>query len=371
MSILDRYIAKTFLTSYLLLLAVLIGLVVLLHLLVNIDELTQDSALSAGQVVGLIADYYAHNLPLYYSQLGGPLLAISAAFTLAVMLRNNEMTALVASGLPLQRLLAPLLVCAIALLALWIANRELLIPAWAHQIARTHGQMMGRETGGVYCVRDERNALLTALRLFPRDGRLEGVYIVEPPETGRPAVAGELPSRLIVADHAVYDPQRRVWRLARGRRLAAAVAPAGPAELGDPIRQEPVDEYPFGLTPAELALRQRSEWADLLSLRQMNDLLASGLPNRLAIEVSRHVRLTYPLNQLTLLLLVVAFFLSREPRNVLVAGGQALLLGGLFFVLTFAVGGLVSDERWAALAAWAPILLFAPVAVLNLANVRT
>jgi lipopolysaccharide export LptBFGC system permease protein LptF len=286
-----------------------------------------------------------------------------------MMLRNNETTALVASGMPLQRLLAPLLVCSIGLIALWIANRELLVPAWAHQIARSHGQMMGRETGGVYCARDNNNAVLTALQLYPKAGRLENVYIIEP-AAAEPNQPG-LPSHLIQADAASFDEARKTWRLTRGRRLVAAPH-AAPGELGPPIRDEPVDEYPFGLSPRELALRQKSEWADLLSLRQMNDLLESGrLPNRPAIEMSRHVRLTYPLNQLTLLMLVVCYFLSREPRNVLAAGGRALLLGGAFFLMTFLVTSFVKDESRAALAAWSPILLFGPIAVLKIANVKT
>ncbi len=364
MNLIDRYLVRSYLASYLILLAVGIGLYVLSDLLVNADEYMEDHALPPGVVLGLMADFYLHNLPLYFSQLAGPVMAIAAAFTLGGMLRNNEMTALAASGQPLQRLAAPLLVCSLLVVGLWLANRELLMPALATKIARSHDDLLGRSTGGVYCARDERNAILTALRLHPRAGRIEKVYVIEPGPEG-------LPGCLIEADAGVYEAARGVWRLERGRRLV--LGEAGRAgELGEPIRYEPVSEYPFLLSPEELVLRQSAEWADLMSLSQMNALLRAGnLANQATIDMARHVRLTTPLAQIVLLLLTIPFFLSREPTSVLSAGGAALVLGGLFFLSTFLAQGAVRDESWAAVAAWTPILIFGPIGVLNLANART
>ncbi len=364
MTIIDRYVTRTYLSSFVILLAVGMGLYVLFDLLVNIDEFTKDGTLAFGQVLRLIGDFYYHNLPLYFSQLSGPAMAFAAAFTFGMMLRNNEMTALVGSGVPLQRLAVPVVICSIFLVALWSANREILIPAWAQKISRSHHEIVGDQIAGVYCARDADNAILTALELYPQQGRLKGVYIVEPSREG-------LPDSLIEADFAQYDAAARTWRLERGRRLSIGET-AGASPLGAPIRYEPVDEYPFGLNPAELALRQSAEWADLLSLREMNALLRTrNLANRPIIEMSRHIRLTYPLLLWTFLLLTIPFFLSRSPTNVFAAGGQALVVTGLFFATTFIAHGGVRDESWAVIAAWLPILIFAPVAVFQLANVKT
>jgi len=76
-TIIDRYVTRTFLGSYLILLLVGIGLYVFSDVLVNLDEFTEGRDLSVGQVLLKIADYHGNNLPLYYSQLGGVLLAIS------------------------------------------------------------------------------------------------------------------------------------------------------------------------------------------------------------------------------------------------------------------------------------------------------
>jgi lipopolysaccharide export LptBFGC system permease protein LptF len=144
MSIIDRYVARTFLSGYLILMLVGIGLYTLTDLLVNVDEFAKDETLSLLQVLRLMADYYLCNLPLYYSQLGGPLMAIAAAFTLGMMLRNNELTALVAAGMPLQRLAVPIAACSVLLVAAWMANRELLLPRLAHKIARKHDDVISQ-----------------------------------------------------------------------------------------------------------------------------------------------------------------------------------------------------------------------------------
>ncbi len=371
MTIVDRYVARTFLGGYLILIAVGMGMYVLFDLLVNLDEFTKNPALSPGQVFSNMFDYYTGNLPLYFSQLGGPMMTIAAAFTLAVMLKNNELTALIASGMPLQRLVAPLGVCAVLLVGLWIANQELLLPRVAHLIVRKRDYGAAEKAIGVSCARDDNNSIITALRMYPSEQRLYKVFIIEPVRQVEQASGQivERPGNLIVADSARYDPQRQVWKLDRGSRIRAG--DAGQGGLQASIVYEPVESYPLNLTPDQLVVRQKSEWATLLSVDQMTELINAGrLPNKPAIVMARHVRLTQPLLQLVLIALVVPFFLVREPTSVLAAGGQALLVGGIFFAMAFVVHNIISDQG-AALVAWAPILLFGPFAVWRLAEVRT
>lgn len=366
MSIVDRYVARMFISSFLVLLAVGVGLYILGDLLVNLDEFTSDRNVPFVESLRNMADYYGHNLPLYFAQLGAPVLAFAAAFTLALMLRSNEMTVLVAAGMRLQRLIIPLMLCAAVVIGLLAINRELVLPAFATKIARTRDDVIGTRSDGVYCVRDDHDAILTALRLHARSGVLGHVYIIEPDETGRPA-------HLIEADTATWIPDRQTWKLTGpggpGRRLI--MGGIGGPGLGEAIRSEPVAEYPFTLSPDQLVLRQGAEWAEFLSTRQLMTLLESRkLPNRPTILSSLHTRLTHPVLQLLLLLLTVPAFLSRVPSNVLACGARSLVVTGLFFGTTVLAGSIIREEH-AALVAWVPIFLFTPVAVIMLANVKT
>ena len=364
MNTIDRYLVRAFVGSYLLLLAVGFALYVFADVLVNLDEFTKDRTLSVGTVLLNMADYYVYNLPLYYQQLGGALLTIAAAFTFAMMLKNNELTPLVAAGVPLQRLALPVLVCSVGLVALWMANSEVVLPALAHKVVRQHDDLSDTRQVDVRCVRDGSNAILTAGELHLQAGVLKGVYIIEPDANG-------VPQRLIRADVATYDPARHTWRLDRGAREVMGSAFEAD-ELGRAIQWAPLSEYAYGLSPEQILLRQSSQWADLMSIRQMNSLLQSqNLPNLPAIAKARDIRFTQPLLTWILMLLAIPFFLTREPGNVLVAGGKCLLLTGLCFGSVFVSHSVSTDAYAARLATALPVLVFGPVAVLHFANVKT
>lgn len=362
MLIVDRYIARSFLGSYLILLALGVGAYVLFDILGNMDEFTKNPDHTTRDVVAIMWDYYKHNLPLYYSQLSGPIMAFAASFTLAGMLRNNEMVALLAAGMPLPRLAAPILVASVLLVGVWVANREFLIPQWAEKIARTKDDVIGQRVTGIHCARDDENVIMSAARFFPREGRVEGVSIMTAPSS-------DAPGELIRADAGKWDEKTRTWKLDRGLMFSQAATGAG---SGAVPTGSVVHEFPFGLSPEQLVLRRDAQWADLLGLGELNALVRSkNLANRTSIEMTRHLRVTQPLVQWLLMLLSLPFFLCRAPTNVLNAGGKALLMSGAFFVAVFVASSIVRDAGQASIYAWLPILIFGPIAITRLANVRT
>jgi lipopolysaccharide export system permease protein len=363
LTIIDRYILRNFLAGYLILMAVGIGLYILSGLLLNLDEFMQETDLPLTAVVGRIIGFYGTNIPLYYSQLAGPLMAIAAAFTFGTMLRNNELTALLAAGMPLQRLTIPMLLCAMGLVGVWVFNREIIMPPLAPQLARSHDDVLGQRLQGVFA-RDKNDVIVLALHMSDEGRKIQGVFLFEPDATGAP-------TRLIEADEAVWNESSQTWRLRRGTRSVVADGRDGGVPPGTIVKQA-VDEFPIALTPGQLALRSHAQWADFLSVRQLDALLRSdNLPNWPSVNISRHVRLTQPLLQFILLMLVVPFFLTRERVNVLGAGARSLLVAGSFFLLVFLAHNVIKDASYAAVFVWTPIFVFCPIAVLQLANVRT
>ena len=369
MTTIDRHIVKTFLSGYLILLLLGIGLYVFSDVLVNLDEYTEDPNLSGLEVLGRIIDFHGYKLPLYFHQLGGVMMAIAAAFTFAVMLRNNELTPLAAAGVPLQRLAVPVLLCATGLIGLWLVNSEIIIPTYAAKIARTDDDLINTRQVEVLCVRDDNKAILKAGELHAAEGWLRNVYIIEPDAQGNPL-------HLIRADAAVYrpdpdNPEKHTWVLDRGARLVVD-SNFESGELGEAARWESLTEYPFTLAPDQILLRQSSQWAELMSFRQMNRLLQThNLPNLPAVAKARDVRFCQPLLTGILIVLAIPYFLSREPTNVLVAGGKALLLTGSCYGFSFLAHSMSTDPANTQLAAALPVLVFGPVAVLYLANVKT
>src|SRR5262249_46852166 len=159
----------------------------------------------------------------------------------------------------------------------------------------------------------------TAQGLYPRERRLYRLVIVEPESPGQLHT-------LVEADAALWDDARHVWSLQRGRRISVATEKEAQG-LGDSIKYEPVDEYPYTLSPEQLVLRRDAQWVDLMSLSQLRQLLESRLlPNRAALEMNFHVRVAQPLLLLLLVLLATPAFLQRSPVNILAKGARALLL---------------------------------------------
>lgn len=363
MRVIDRYLVRSYLVGFIILMSVGLGLYVVLDVVVNADEFSKAER-PIQQVLLDMLDYYGYNLPLYFSQLAGPMMAAAACFTLASMLRNNELVPLIAAGIPLQRVAAPMLAVSVLLVGFWVFNREVVVAGFAEKIARTRDDILTTRVQGVDCARDDRQAILTARELRARDRSLYRLVILEPEEPGHTPT-------VVQADAATWDDARRIWKLQRGRRIS--VTQVRDIEgLGDPIDYEPLDEYAYGLSPEQLVLRRNSQWADLMSMGELRQLLESrNLPNRSALEMSYHIRATQPILHFMLVVLALPAFLCRTPSNILAQGMKALLVGAAFFLTSFLAQNLAVGGEYSAFAAWCPILLFGPYAVLQLTALRT
>lgn len=377
----DRYLLRSFITNYLLSLFVMLSLYVTLHLFVNFDEFTNADPITGeppviGQVLANMGSYYGYNLSLYFAQISAVITLFASALTLARMQRANEMTALLASGTSMYRIAAPVVVVALLMNGLWIADQELLIPRIAPKLARPPGDVEGRKVYGVWCLRDGPRDLLSAGRFYPGDGRLARMMILERDKEG--TLNG-----VVTADLGTYVPAQNGWKLDRGtrvRRLGEKMEVFGPEQNLEP---EKVVFYPSELDPAEIILRQSAQWVQYLSLRQLESLQRRNVVSPEQVAQIRHARITQPINNMILLLLGIVFFLAREPSRVIMQGGKALAMCATAFILTFIGQQLVGSVSSltlpvlgavaipSALPAWLPILLFAPVCAWLFGGIKT
>ncbi|MEI7835876.1 MAG: LptF/LptG family permease [Planctomycetota bacterium] len=136
MTTLDRYIIRTFATSVVLWFIVLMAVRVMADLLFNFDEFaeTGENLIERLQWIG---SYYSCQSVLYFAELGGVIVVCAAVFSLARMNYTNELTAILASGLSLYRVLFPIVIGAIIVSGLIFADREFVIPSISHRLVRT------------------------------------------------------------------------------------------------------------------------------------------------------------------------------------------------------------------------------------------
>src|SRR3712207_4635393 len=147
MKIIDRYVLWSFLKNYLISFMVLVGMYVVLDMVFNFDELvdvkgTGDTG--RGDVlrtVAGIADFYFYQAFLFFVYLSGMIPVVAAAFTLMRLSRFNELTAVLAAGVPLLRVAMPIIIASGVLNALLIGDQELIIPRMIPQLSRSHDDL--------------------------------------------------------------------------------------------------------------------------------------------------------------------------------------------------------------------------------------
>lgn len=381
MKILDRYILTSFLKNWLISFMVLVGMYMVLDMVFNFDELVAMKPDATGaatasstllSVLYNVGDFYFFQSFLFFNHLSGIIPVVAAAFTLMRLSRFNELTAVMAAGVPLLRMAMPIILAGVVLNALVIINQELVIPALSHKLSRER-EHVGGGTGEHFPIRamqDDRNSLLFAARYTPpgEHGPAELLYLDILEHDDKDHVTA-----IVTADRAEYDPGERVWTLTGGKRVTGLRADEAPAP------PTPVRTWKTNIDPEEIKLFKKSDYVDLLSTDRINQLLARpksyGVANLLRVK---HARFTQPLMNVILLLMAVPCVLTREPGHLKAAATKCLILTGIGMGSIFIAQQIAANPpdlrlaaQWPALMAWVPIFLFGPLAVFLLDRVKT
>ncbi len=370
MTTLDRYLLRSLAINYVIALAVMMSLYVVLDLFFNMDEFTERGGSVSGVLVSVVS-YYWPNLFRYFGQLSGVITLVACVATLARMRRLNELTAVLASGVSLFRVAAPVIGFGLFTTLLWVVDTELVVPRVAAQLARSHEDARGQKTFGVWFLEDGDDALLSAQQFDPVTGTLRRMMVLKLDETGTV-------SSVIEAEQAQWEeidghPNAGRWVVSRGVeriRNNALEATFGP---GQGTQSERVRHYESELDPLSIQQRQSAQWVSLLSSRQLGALAGREMTDALAaaVQQARHRRFATPIISLVLLLLGIPFLLDRQPGTILSDLAKCVVVCGTCFAVTFASHGTINADSFSALPFWLPIIVFVPVGVVLMDRIRT
>jgi lipopolysaccharide export system permease protein len=381
MRILDRYIIKSFVFNYLLALGVLLGMVTLLDLIVNFDSFTRPInaagvAPSTWEVIYDICDYYGYQLLIIFQQVSFAVPLLAAGFTMVRMTRHNELTAMLAAGVSLYRVAAPIVLVSVGFGLLTIVNQEFVISQdfVIQKLLRPHGEGQRPVTRDdpLYFVRDQDNSLLVAGSYDHKNRELKDVLVILRDPSGTPIGR-------IVAENAVWKvPEHETteaWIMHNAKQMDDRA-------MADPTRRvaETVGtiNYHTSLTPQQLDLIFSRKAVDYLSSQQVRELAANSPKiNQPVLYKIMYLRFTQPLMNIIMLLIGIPFLLTREPRRLIKNMFYCIIVCGVVFATTFVIfqmagsilpGGVPLDPL---LAAWLPVLIFGPLAVVMLDMIRT
>ena len=378
MKLIDRYILAQFVKNYMISLTVLIGLYVVMDMVFEFDKIAVVDKSGAGptglaavaSIVRDVADYYFYQCFLIFTQMSGIIPVVAAAFTLLRLSRFNELTAMLAAGVPILRMTVPIVAASVVLNGLLVVDQEVVLPRMIPKLVRKHDDMH-RSAGKSFQIEpmpvDEHSELLAAL-YDPGPLTMENMDVVWRDDRAQPV-------RHLWADAATWDAAGGDWQLTGGH-TTTGLAP-GQTLSAD----KPTATY-TGVTPDDIALShdRGSNLVELLSTHRINELIARpksyGVSGLYRIK---YLRLAQPVMNVVLLLLTIPTVLTYDPKALKPAATRCLTLTGLAMGSVFLCQQIAGQpplgadwvSAWPALMSWMPIFVFLPLAIVLLERVRT
>ncbi len=366
MRLLDRYLLRHFLVSYLVCLASFLALYVVIDLFTKLDEFAE--AGGSGDVAGWLQNvgvYYLYRLPWFFQRLSAVLSLIAGMFTLAWLERQNELLPVFAAGIAARRLLLPLLLAVLGVIGIALANQELIVPKCAAMLVKSAEDPRGK--GGVCPVGcyDDRQIHFEGRFAFPQRQMIQYGRVTVPP-----AVAGRMIhltcKEMFYRPASGKDPSG--WLL---RDVTPPELECNPPlhYLRKPGRFFIETELSYERLTRNPAWFHYESTAALLKLLESDD----QLPRRAEVIALLHRRLTAPLLEFILVLLGIPFVLGRPgARGLYFKIGLCLALYALFQGVQYVCANLAQKELLdPVLGAWLPVFVFGPLALALLDGVRS
>ncbi|HEX7086244.1 MAG TPA: LptF/LptG family permease [Vicinamibacterales bacterium] len=321
-----------------------------------------------GQTTGaMLLQFFYYQTPEFIYYIIPLTVLISATVAIGILTKNSELVVMQACGISLYRVAAPLVV--LAALASWglfllqdhvlpYSNRR--AQALKHVIRggspRTFDVvnrkwLMARD-GSIYnyTYYDQRRQELNGL----------SVYEFEPSR-------GDLTRRVYVREAAWVPSSERTWRAQEGwvREFARGTDPTAYVTFPSrDLRLEPPDYF-----ATETEEPDRMTFAQLR--RYIEDLAASGV-NVTPQVVALHRKISFPFVTLIMTLIAVPFAVTTGKRGALYGISVGIVLAVVYWITINAFGAVgAAGMMPAALAAWAPNLIFGAGAAYLLLTART
>jgi lipopolysaccharide export system permease protein len=365
MKILDKYVAKSFLIGYVISFCVLIGLRIVIDLFVNLDEFAEHANLGAWAVIGNIINYYSINSTLYFRDFAGMITVVAAAFSLGKMVHSNELVAIMASGVSLKRVIAPIVILAMLLAGLLIIDQELIIPPLADQLVRSQDKMPGQETYRIWFVSDAKGSLICSQKFEVKTSTLYMPTIIT-----RQKKAGSLvweTTGRIDAEKAVYNPDTGGWELVNGWETNKDLTQ----------NRKSLSAYASDISPKDIAVRAESQDKTLLSSRQLSLLAAQGtkIKDLAQLYSQKHFRITDPIVNMIMLMISLPILVCRDPKSmksaIIISFGTTVSCLIITFICRMLATEVVFDRIMPELWAWLPVFIFLPIAFIELDSMKT
>lgn len=365
MTTLDRMVLGAFFRSYAIVWVSVVSLYVVVDLFTNIQAATNRPG-GFPAIAGYVVQYYGTRLPQVFDLLAEPIALLAATFTVSWMQRNNELLPLLSAGVPTRRAVRPVFLGAAVVIALAPLNTELLIPEVADALMRPRDDPDGAKGQLALGAHDRSRVHIEAGTVYRKDRRVEWLCA-----TFHETSPGGMIH--LVAEDAAYVPPGD-GPLTGGWLLTGTT----PQTFADP---PPTNLTPLGPGRAFLktetadfdTVARGQTWYSFASTSRLREMLGTAEPRRqVRLAVMFHSRITRPLTGMLLIVLGVSIILWNPHRHMALSAGLCMGIGVCYYLCVQGCASLGnSDLVSPPLAAWLPVLLYGPAALVALDAVHT
>ena len=344
-SILDLYLGRGFLRTFFSSLLIMTALFMIVDIFDRMDTFVDSEA-----SFWIIVLYILYKAPLSISRIVGFATLFSTLFSLGMLARTQEITAMRASGLRVQRIALPLLGLSFAICVATFFLNESLVPAFSHRADTIYKtEIKRKQQQSLFGNRDiwirGEGSFINVDHFDANTNALEGVTIfalnrdfslkgfIEIPESKWNGKQWEAPNAV-------------EWRFLPNGKMTQQRLDTPP-----PIAETPED--------LQLLARDASEFTYFDLQKQISDMKAKGIDTT-AYEVDLQIKLALPFISPLMVLLALPFALKKHiSGGVALSFGVAMVIGfGYWVLIAFCIslGHSAALPPW--LAAWSPNLIF-------------
>jgi lipopolysaccharide export system permease protein len=354
----DRYLLRSFAHVFSVCFIAMFGLIVVIDLLENLDDFLAKNDGGAAGLLENIGRYYGYQ-SLFFLDRGGPTLAVLTVMVVLLLFRRSgELRPMLAAGVPMYRLLLPLLAATAGVSGLLVLNQELVIPRIAHAAFDSRG-----------------GAAQSALRVEPIYDRETRISI-----DGRTLRLAErtieqaefvLPTPSVAANLTILKARVAIHRSARNDRPAGwLLRDVEPAWADLPLTRfgqqvvlatdQPNEIFVTTAVTCDQLYKRNSSYTLLSSSelwRRINSP-AVGLVSAQRLVVHLHTRFLQPLLNVVVVLLILPLMVRRESQGMVIDSATCMAVLAVMLVVSQAAQ-YAGQMRWLTpdLVAWIPVLV--------------
>ncbi|MBQ1225377.1 MAG: LptF/LptG family permease [Alistipes sp.] len=350
--ILDRYIIRKFLGTYIFAILMIVVVVVIFDYVEKIDDFTETQA----TFKSIMLDYYLNFVPFFINQFSALFTFIACIFFTSKLAYQTEIVAMLSGGMSFRRLMWPYFIAASAITTLSLVLSLWIIPVAQRDCVAFEQKHIRRNQRFQYdrhIYRQIEPGTFAYIRGFSKNSSQASFMALEKYDGSR--MVGTLE-----ASEVKFDDESKRW--SAPRYITRSFDERGVEKFTQHRNLDTV----LNLDIVELG--RVSELIKTMNISELNEFLdqqrAKGSPDIRQIEVEHHTRYAYPIGTFILTLIGVSLS-SRKVR-----GGTGLHIGiGIALCFSYIMLNRVFEEfakggtMPTLLAVWLPNIIFTIVGI--------